>query len=283
MEKIRSRKKGITFIVVLLIFIVWLIITNINIQTTLIKINNEDIPKSFDKYRIAVIADLHNKQWSNKLTKSLDKSKPDIIVIVGDLIDSSKTDIDVAMDFVDNAIKLAPVYYVSGNHEAWSGQYENLKSLLLKSGVIVLDDEEVLIKNKSDKILMLGLSDPDFYKVGAPHYESASLIESRLTTIINGYEGYKVLLSHRPEHFETYSRLGVDLTISGHAHGGQVRIPFLGGLIAPNQGFMPQYTSGRYTLNEKDMVVSRGLGNSIIPIRFNNMPQLVIIELDNDN
>ena len=69
MEKIRSRKKGITFIVVLLIFIVWLIITNINIQTTLIKINNEDIPKSFDKYRIAVIADLHNKQWSNKLTK----------------------------------------------------------------------------------------------------------------------------------------------------------------------------------------------------------------------
>lgn len=91
--------------------------------------------------------------------------------------------------------------------------------------------------------------------------------------------GYNLLLSHRPELFETYKDSGIDLVLTGHAHGGQFRLPFIGGLIAPNQGFFPKYDSGLYTDGRTNMVVSRGLGNSIIPLRFNNRPEIVIVEL----
>ena len=146
---------------------------------------------------------------------------------------------------------------------------------------IIMDDSKFLLKKNNEKILLLGLKDPDFSKSKQASYEISSMIAETIEPMMNNYEGYVVLLSHRPEHFETYTLLGVDLAFTGHAHGGQVRLPFIGGLIAPNQGLFPKFTAGVYHKDQMDMIVSRGLGNSIIPIRVNNTPELVIVELNN--
>lgn len=272
-------KKRYLFLIFLISMLVWLIITNNTITSTHVKIKNAKIPDSFDAYKIAHISDLHNKDWGDKLIKPLKKAKPDIIVITGDLIDSSHMDIEVALDFIKNAKTIAPIYYVSGNHEAWSGKYDYLKNELIKEDVIIMDDSKLFLKKNNDEILLLGLKDPDFHKTGSTSYETSSMIVQVLDPMINNYGGYVVLLSHRPEHFETYTLLGVNLAFTGHAHGGQVRIPFIGGLVAPNQGFFPDYTAGLYHKDQMDMIVSRGLGNSIISVRVNNTPELVIVEL----
>ena len=184
----------------------------------------------------------------------LSESKPDIIAITGDLVDAGHTDIGVALDFAKEAVKIAPVYYVTGNHEASLSQYDELKIELKTIGVIVLEDEAVQLKHDTEEITLIGLSDPDFTIKGDIFREAPA---------------------------ESYVHCNIDLVLSGHAHGGQFRLPFIGGLIAPNQGLFPQYDAGLYTSVSTNMIVSRGLGNSIIPIRFNNRPEVVVIELLN--
>ena len=105
------------------------------------------------------------------------------------------------------------------------------------------------------------------------------MVSTKLNTLMEQETAYAILLSHRPELFETYAACGVDLVLSGHAHGGQFRLPFIGGLIAPNQGLFPKYDAGLFTDGNTNMIVSRGIGNSIIPIRFNNRPEIVLLEL----
>ena len=128
------------------------------------------------------------------------------------------------------------------------------------------------------KISLIGLEDPD--TVDRDESVQTFILDEALEPFAED-ESYKILLSHRPEQFEVYVKHKVDLVLSGHAHGGQVRIPFAGGLVAPNQGFFPKYDSGLYVNGSTNMIVSRGLGNSIIPIRINNRPELVIITLEN--
>lgn len=274
----RTAKIGFILLLILL-FILWVIFTNTHIQTTRLEIENSNIPKAFSGYRIGIVADLHNKDWGSKLTRALEQEELDIIVIVGDLIDSTHKDLNIAMDFIKSIKSIAPIYYVSGNHEAWSGDYESLKNSLLKEDVYVLDDSKILLSKSGQEILLLGLQDPEFFLKGVSLNQRRGVIESKLDQLVDNYKGYKVLLSHRPEFFESYVSLQIDLILSGHAHGGQVRIPFIGALIAPDQGFFPKYTAGVYSKGKSDMVVSRGLGNSIIPIRINNTPELVIVEL----
>ncbi len=264
-----------TFLVLL-----WITIGNTTIKTTNLIVSSENLPKAFSGYKIAGIADLHNKDWKNRLIDALEKADPDIIVIVGDLIDSSKTDLNVAKEFSDKAVMIAPVYYVSGNHEAWSGKFEDLKKLINKE-VVILEDRSIYLEKDDSKILLLGVNDPDFDSLNAPFYQSSSILGNKLEMMIENSDSYKVLLTHRPEYFDVYTNMNIDLAIAGHAHGGQFRIPFVGGLVAPNQGLFPKYTSGNYKSENTNMVVSRGLGNSIIPIRINNRFELVVIELSN--
>ena len=241
-------------------------------------VTNTSISQDFDNFKIVHISDLHNHNWKGKLVTKIKKEKPDIIVITGDLVDSSKPNFDLALDLINNTKHLAPIYYVTGNHEAWLSDYQGLKVRLEKAGVNMLDDKSMFIEKGQSLIQIVGISDPDFDQSGSANYIQASLIEDKLTHLINK-DFYNILLSHRPEHFLSYVSKDVDLVLSGHAHGGQVRLPFIGGLIAPNQGFLPQYTSGIYSERDTSMVVSRGLGNSIIFIRVNNTPELVVIRL----
>ncbi len=279
-KKSYKSKKKLYISFLLVVFVVWLLMTNILIETTNISIINDKIPNSFNDYKIAVISDLHNKDWKDNLIKKINQAQPDIIVIVGDLIDSSKTNLDVALTFVEKAKVIAPIYYVSGNHEAWSSDYQTLKTGLILNDVVILDDESTVLNMYQENISLMGLQDPDFTKRGAPLYETSAIALNKIEAMSKDDNRYKILLSHRPELFDAYQSGNIDLVISGHAHGGQGRLPFIGGLVAPNQGFFPKYTSGLYSENGTDVIVSRGLGNSIIPLRINNRPQLVILTLN---
>lgn len=269
----------IKFIVIVLAFIVFCLWQNNDIVSTNITYRSSKIPVSFNGYTIVQISDLHNKLFGNKqarLLKKIELLVPDIIVITGDIIDSNHININIAMELVKGAVKIAPVYYVSGNHEAWSGVYSELKQRLIDAGVILLDDEKLQIKENDTYIDLIGLSDPSFKPDG-------DLVGERLEDLVESDEqSFKILLSHRPELLDIYASNNIDLVFAGHAHGGQFRIPFIGGLIAPNQGFFPKYTSGTYTMNNTTLVVSRGLGNSVIPIRIFNRPEIIIATLKSE-
>lgn len=260
------------------IFCIW---QNNAITTTQIDYVSAKIPEEFDGFRIVHISDLHNKQFGKNQERLLNKIyavSPDIIVITGDLIDRRKYDLETAMVFIDGAMKIAPVYYVSGNHEAWSGDYENISENLRISGVQILDDTKATLIKGNGKIEILGLSDPDFLTTSYLEGTNSSKLRGHLERLSDD-SAFQILLCHRPELFDIYVNQNIDLIFSGHAHGGQVRIPFVGGLVAPDQGLFPKYTSGAYTQNQSTMIVSRGLGNSVIPIRIFNRPEIVVVTL----
>ena len=279
--KTKKQNKGKIISIILaliLIFIIWVTWTNMNITTSHVTIENKKIPAEFSGFKIAQVSDLHNHQWGEKLIKKLKMEKPDIIAITGDLVDSSHTDVDIAMEFIKQARDIAPVYYVTGNHEAWIEDYKVLEEKLIKAKVNMMDDECTFIKIGDSQIQILGVQDPEFVEKEDEYNIQSINVRIKLDEQIKK-DYFNIVLSHRPELFEQYVIAKADLVLSGHAHGGQIRFPFIGGLVAPNQGLFPKYTSGLYTEESTTMVVSRGLGNSIIPIRINNTPELVIIIL----
>ena len=283
MKKLNKKIVLIMSILVILCLGIWTLWGNTALEVNEYEIVSDRIPEAFSGFRIAQVSDLHNAEFgegSEKLIELLSQTDPDMIVITGDLIDSRHTDIEIALEFARHAIKLAPVYYVSGNHEARVREYEDLKMGLAEAGVIVLEDQKDQITREGESISILGIDDPSFqedYLFG----DAASVTSSSLSELQNESEGYTVLLAHRPELFETYVDAGVDLVFSGHAHGGQCRLPFIGGLVAPNQGFFPKYDAGLFSEGSTTMIVSRGVGNSIIPIRFNNRPEIILVTLSN--
>lgn len=278
-----KQRKVLLFIVIISIglfaFFKW---QNNSITISEIAFKNDTIPESFNGYKILQISDLHNKEFGskqNKILGKIEKINPDIIVITGDLIDSNNTNIDVAMDLIDGIINIAPIYYVSGNHEAWSGSYNDLKSKLENSGVVVLDNKKTEFFNDRDSIDIIGLADTSFIESDWLEYGGNSETKNLLNKLAEDNTNFKILLSHRPELFDIYSNSNVNLVFSGHAHGGQFRLPFIGGLIAPDQGFFPKLTEGIHTSNNTSMIISRGLGNSIIPVRIFNRPELIVVKL----
>lgn len=256
---------------------------NNSITISEIVFKNDTIPETFKGYKILQISDLHNKEFGskqNKILAKIEKINPDIIVVTGDLIDSNKTNINTSMELINKAINIAPIYYVSGNHEAWSGLYEDLKSKLENSGVVVLHNKKIKFFNNNDSIDIIGLADTSFIKSNLLEYDSNVETNNLLNKLTKDSTNFKILLSHRPELFDIYSSSNVDLIFSGHAHGGQFRLPFIGGLVAPDQGFFPKLTEGIHSNNNTSMIVSRGLGNSIIPLRIFNKPELIVVTLE---
>jgi predicted MPP superfamily phosphohydrolase len=236
------------------------------------------VPEDFQSYKILHVSDLHNKRFGRKQSKLLEKVEfinPDIILVTGDLIDSRHTNLKIAMDFVKGAIKIAPTYYVPGNHESRIKNYPDISYRLSSQGVNVLENDYAVLEKHSSQLALMGLLDPDF-----SHEEDYNYIDKNLESLTKDNERrFTILLSHRPELIDLYAKYQVNLVFAGHAHGGQIRLPFIGGLIAPDQGLFPKYTEGMYKMEKTAMVVSRGLGNSIFPIRLFNKPELVVIEL----
>lgn len=280
-KHILTKKKTICILSgILLILIVWAAWGNAALELNTYTISSRGLPDAFDGYRIAQVSDLHNAEFGDgnqRLLDMLREAEPDMIAITGDLIDSRKTNIAVALAFAEEAVRIAPCYYVSGNHEARVPEYRELKAGLEAAGVTVLDDARVEIEISGKSITIIGVNDPSFL---ADYLTSdAAVMDRKLSELSSEDTSFTILLSHRPELFDTYAAHDMDLVLTGHAHGGQFRLPLIGGLIAPNQGLFPKYDDGLYSEGNTNMIVSRGLGNSIIPFRFNNRPEVVLIEL----
>ena len=277
------KKITIIFSIICLLLIlcgIYFYFENTTLEVSTYQIASNKIPNEFNNYKIIQISDFHNNT-SSKLTKKLiaeiKNQKPNIIVITGDLIDSTKTNVDIAIDMIKEIIEIAPIYYVTGNHEARTNEYDNLKSQMIELGVKILENEAQEIQLNNSTINILGINDPSFNK--ERDILDSEIVKSNMENIQYNKDNFTILLSHRPEVFKIYVEKNIDLVFTGHAHGGQIRLPFIGGIIAPNQGTFPEYTDGIYREKDTTMVVSRGIGNSIIPFRVNNRPELMIVEL----
>ena len=274
MEK--KKKKIIGLCIVLAILIPFFIWQNNYLTETTYEYNVSDIDPALNGMKIAQISDLHNKKFGKgqkNLLQKLEKYQPDIIFVTGDVIDSNHTNVEVALEFLEGAVKIAPTYYVIGNHEMWldADTLAELKSGMEKLGVYYVDNECLSIPYGETTYNLVGLDVDNLYG-------------GNLDQCMEKLDGDKlsILLAHEPQYFNRYCTIGMDLVFTGHAHGGQVRLPVVGGLVAPDQGLFPEYTEGIHVEDQTTMVVSRGLGNSIIPVRIFNFPEIVYVELMTD-
>lgn len=269
----------ISILIIIALLSVYFYYQNNFLQTSNYTVENENIPEAFDNYKIIQISDYHNvksNKLNNDLVKSIKDEKPNIIVITGDLIDSRRTDVNAALSFLEKIKEIAPCFYVTGNHEAAIKEYSKIKPKIAEKGVKILENTHKTVTIDNQSIEILGLKDPLFY----PKKERDK-INKKLEKVLEkaDKDNFKILLSHRPELFDIYSEYDIGLVLSGHAHGGQFRLPFIGGLFAPGQGFFPKYTSGIFEQNGTNMIVSRGIGKSSMPFRINNRPELIVITL----
>ncbi len=269
-KKLLYKKIGIP-VIIILILIPFFWFQNKHLVITEYTYESDQIGAELDGYRIVQISDLHNAIFGKQnqtLLDAIQSCSPDIIVITGDLVDSNHTNVECAIRFVEEAVKIAPVYYVTGNHEYWleTSEREQMLEGIRSAGANDLEDETVCIEAGASSFLLVGMDDKH-------------LADQTLKELLTDQSELSIVLAHEPQFFSGYADAGADLVLSGHAHGGQFRLPFVGGLVAPDQGFLPEYTSGEYRIADTEMIVSRGLGNSIIPVRLFNYPEIVCVEL----
>lgn len=224
--------------------------------------------------RIIHLSDLHNKTFGKnqeKLIKKIDSYKPDIIVFTGDQVDSRRKGHENALTLMQELSKTYPIYSINGNHDYCEDGYE-LKKEMDSLGVVTLENAYDIYYYNNVPIQIKGVEDPIFYHKSSRDKEFKASIEILDDSV------YNILLSHRPERFNDYVDAKYNLVLTGHTHGGQLRLPFIGGVIAPHQGMFPEYDSGVHKSNNTTMIVSRGLGNSLFPFRIFNNPEIVVID-----
>ena len=254
---------------------------NTALVTANVLVCSNGIPEAFDAYKIVQISDLHDAQIgenNEKLIAMTAETEPDCIVLTGDFVDSSRFHPERSLSVAEALVKIAPVYYVSGNHEAIlpDAEYQALTDGLRALGVCVLEDESAELTRGGQSIRLIGLTDIGFHP--GTLEEKKDALRTALSALLPEDE-FSVTLAHRPELMDVYTECGAPLVLSGHAHGGQIRLPGIGGLIAPGQGLFPKYTEGKYEENGTTLVVSRGVGNSVLPLRVNDRPQIVVVQL----
>jgi len=267
------------------VFDLFLFFENKTIVITEIEISDEKIPENFDGYRIVHISDLHNTEFglhNKKLIEKIKNAKPDIIVMTGDIIDIYNPKPDVAVSLGEKLVFIAPVYFVSGNHDVKATGREKLFAGFKEAGINILRNRSVLLEKDGEKILLAGIDDPKFLDDFMTETDEENTRNTIGSILQNEEENFKILLAHRPEMIEIYASFGIDLVFSGHAHGGQINIPLKGGLIAPGQGWFPKYYEGVYEKDNTQIIVNRGLGNSAFPFRINNRPEIIITELKSE-
>ncbi|WP_236629981.1 metallophosphoesterase [Exiguobacterium sp. KRL4] len=254
---------------------------NNQIETTSVTVQSERLPAAFNDYTILQIADLHGKSFGRKqkyLLKKVHKLQPDIILMTGDLIDSRRDGEAEALLLMEKLTADYPVYFVTGNHEV----RRNLTILpkLEQLGVTVLRNTSVPLEKGNQFIELLGIDDPTTTRwsegLQEPDGIRQSLDQAQSTV---DTDAFQLLMAHRPEYLPLYAERKMDLVLSGHAHGGQIRLPFTDGMYAPGQGFFPELTAGEHMMEQTKLIISRGLGNSLFPFRIFNRPELIVVTL----
>ncbi|RLJ91063.1 metallophosphoesterase [Planococcus citreus] len=274
-------KKLIALIFVALLVLGFAWVNNNWIVTTEYSVQSDKVPDAFAGKRIVQVSDLHNAEFGDQQQSLLDKveaANPDAIFITGDLIDSDRYDLERSLAAVDGLVEMSEVYYVIGNHEVSSNRLDDeIVPALEERGVEVLRNRSLMWEQDGEAIQIAGIDDPlmDIY-LHEEEFTRNSIAEAGLN------DAFTLLLAHRPEQLETYASEGIDVVFAGHAHGGQIRIPGLGGLIAPGQGWFPSMTEGVFESGDTQLVLSRGLGNSGFPLRVFNLPEVVVVTLENE-
>lgn len=232
--------------------------------------------EGLDGLKIAQISDVHSADIQEELQTALREAAPDLIVFTGDLVNREDRDLSCALSLAAMAAQIAPTYYAPGNHEADNPCYPELREGLEEAGITVLENESVQLWYRGARVNIIGLLDLAFHPQGrtAAREELPGLIQD-----LSVHGALNVVLSHRPSLMEEYGESGADLVFSGHAHGGQVRMPLIGPLFAPDEGALPDYTAGTYLAGETWVVVSRGLGNGTPFPRLWNAPELVVVTM----
>lgn len=254
----------------------WTIYDNFRLTVSRHTVAFRELPEEFDGFKIVQVSDLHNARFGkeqSRLMAAIRAEKPDLIAITGDLFHTLRR--ENAYSFLEQAARLAPCYYVSGNHEQrFADYFTAIKPKLQSLGAVVLDDETAQISKNGASITIIGIADPSFQRNVSPE----RLTDEKLARLCGSENGFTLLLSHRPELFPVYARHNVSLALTGHAHGGQIRFAKRG-LFAVHQGWLPKYTEGIFVENNTKMIVSRSLGNSTLYPKINDPPELVAVLL----
>lgn len=257
-------------------FVIW---DNNALEVTRAEFSSVRLPAGFDGLVVVQLSDLHGKEFgegNKRLLDAVAAQSPDLIAVTGDLVDeNTKRPLQYAAAVGGALSALAPTYYVTGNHEWALRQAEDVCAALKSAGVTCLRNQTVPIERDGERILLSGVDDPNAYAdQKTPEGVTRELLEAY------GENDFRLLLAHRNNLFATeYYRLGYDLTLAGHGHGGLIRLPFTDGLIDPHQGFLPSYTAGFYTVEGAKLFVSRGLGNIFPSARLFNRPEVAVLTL----
>ncbi len=248
------------------------------IQVTVTQVGVHGLPDGFEGLRIVQISDLHGHEYgqdSEALLALVAQQVPEFIVVTGDLIDQ-ESHLAMVPALARGLAAIAPTYYVTGNHEWAVGGVPRLKGILTECGVTVLSNQYVTLERNGDSLVLAGVDDPNGYADQKTPEELYGEIQREAGDLCT------ILLAHRNDRFDQYAAAGYDLVISGHAHGGIVRLPFTDGLLGTDRKLFPTWTAGVYTLGDSTLFVSRGLGNNTVPIhgfRLFNRPDLAVLEL----
>lgn len=276
----RRRGRGLLLLLALAVlaglYVHW---GNTALQTASFSPSCPDLPRGFDGCRFVVLGDLHSTWFGEEnktLLEAVRAQEPEYIFLVGDLLDAFR-DIPqgYAQETAAGLADIAPTYYVTGNHEWAAGDVPELKKALEAQGITVLSNEFVTLERNGDTAVLAGIDDPNGY---ADQKSPEALAEE--VRAAYGEDAFWMLLAHRNNYFpEQYSLLGADLVISGHGHGGVIRLPFTDGLLSTDRTFFPSYTAGLYEKNGSMLFVTRGLGNSGPTFRLFNRPEVAAVIL----
>lgn len=281
-KTVKNKNSGIGVLATLCVnavLIFGILYFSINIGVTHYSIKSDRLPTEFADFKILQISDFHTGSFYGGVTeliKKVEREKPDIIVLTGDLIDETVRDMSSIRELVSQLIIIAPVYFVSGNHDIWYPNYSGLKHMLKNKGVVLLENKKETLKRGNSHINLFGIDDPDT----CDDTGSDQFLKQKINDFQQEYS-YNILLFHRSNMFDSIKGKGFQLVLSGHMHGGQVQLPFVGGLVSPqsNRTWLPKYTDGKWEEAGTVMIVSRGLGNNVPVPRILNPPEVVVVTL----
>ena len=243
-----------------------------NLSLTEYAVTDADLPQSFRGFKIVQLSDLHGAQFGAELVDTVREQNPDIIALTGDFITTAE-DLPAVEDLVRELVSICDVYFISGNHDFGSGEMSRLSDVLEKAGIKYLSNEYVLPEKERESIVLAGVEDPNSWEDMMSPEELAESMAAEHP------DKFRILLAHRNDWCEKYPALPVDLILCGHGHGGIVRLPGVGGIFGAGRTLFPEYDAGLFHSGSYDMIVSRGLGNSVPIPRILNRPEIITVNL----
>lgn len=282
----RGKKNLMIFIAILFIlFLIRLYIDHNYLKTTKYEIVSSKIPQSFDGYKIVLLSDLHSKDFKMNIINKINTENPDIIVLAGDMVSANEVNYEVFLKLSEKLSKKYPVYYIKGNHEGElkNENYKVLEDALNVYGIKILDNEKVKLNKNDEYINLYGMWCNQRYYSRADIDKEYVIKKETITKLLGDADkdAYNILLMHTPTFFEAYESWGADLVLSGHMHGGLIRLPYLGGIFSPDRKLFPKYCYGKYKINNSTLIIGGGLSRGETGFRLFNRPEILSITLRN--